>query len=85
MSATELKHAMAIKRTPRDYQSAADNVKIQIVSVTSRSLHSQRDSYGVSELSEDISDVQPIIDAARDEIDRVFSQKPRRLPRGNGS
>jgi len=42
-------------------------------------LHPYRNSYGIAELSEDIDDVRPIIDAARPEIQKVFSKKPRRL------
>lgn len=81
-TATALKRAMDITGTPRDYQSAADNTAIEIVSVTSRILHRQRDSQGVIQLSEDIHDVKPIIDAARPEIEKVFSDKKRILPSG---
>jgi hypothetical protein len=45
--------------------------------------HEHRESFGKPELSEDIDDVRPIIDAARPEIQNVFSKKPRRLNAGN--
>jgi len=82
-TATSAKRSMKITGTPRDYHSAADNAAIEIVSTTSRLLHRQRDSQGVEELSEDVKDVKPIIEAARSEIEKVFSKKPRRLPPKN--
>jgi len=42
-------------------------------------LHTSHDSNGVEELTDDIQDTKPIIDAARPEIERAFSKKPRRL------
>lgn len=79
-TATSMKRSMQITRTPRDFLSAADNATIGIVYMTSRMLHVQRESQGVDELSDDIKDVKPIVDAARHEIENVFSKKPRRLP-----
>lgn len=81
-TATELRAIMHIDGTPRDYLCAADNAAIEITSTTSRILHRQRNSQGVDELSDDVKDVKGIIDAARPEIERVFSRKPRRLPAG---
>ncbi len=82
-TATRHKRELAVKDTPRNYISAADNATIQITEVTSVLLHEHRESFGKPELSEDIDDVRPIIDAARPEIQKVFSQKPRRLSAGN--
>jgi hypothetical protein len=82
-TATRHKRELAIKDTPRNYISAADNATIQITEVTSGLLHEHRESFGKPELTEDIDDVRPIIDAARPEIQKVFSQKPRRLSAGN--
>jgi hypothetical protein len=79
-TATNHKRELAVKDTPRNYVSAADNATIQITEFTSGLLHDHRESYGKVELAEDIEDVRPIIDSARPDIQRVFSQKPRRLP-----
>jgi hypothetical protein len=79
-TATRHKRELAVKDSPRNYVSAADNATIQITEFTSGLLHDHRESFGKPELSEDIDDVRPIIDAARPEIHKVFSQKPRRLP-----
>lgn len=81
-TATHHKRELAIKDTPRNYVSAADNTTLQVTELTSGLLHEHRESFGKPELSEDIDDVRPIIDAARPEIQRVFSQKPRRLSSG---
>jgi hypothetical protein len=80
VTATEHKRQLAVQDSVRNYVSAADNAAIQITEYTAGLLHNSRNSYGVSELSEDIEQIRPIIDAARPEINRVFSQKPRRLP-----
>jgi hypothetical protein len=82
-TATRHKRELAVKDSPRNYISAADNATIQITEFTSGLLHDHRESFGKPELSEDIDDVRPIIDAARPEIHNVFSQKPRRLPGAN--
>jgi hypothetical protein len=82
-TATRHKRELAVKDTPRNYVSAADNATLEITEFTSVLLHNHRESFGKPELSEDIEDVRPIIDAARPEIQRVFSQKPRRLPGGD--
>jgi hypothetical protein len=82
-TATRHKRELAVKDTPRNYISAADNATIQVTELTSGLLHIHRESYGKPELSEDIDDVRPIIDAARPEIQNVFSKKPRRLPAAN--
>ncbi len=79
-TATRHKRELAVKDTPRNYISAADNATIQITELTSGLLHEHRESLGKPELSEDIDDVRPVIDAARPEIHNLFSQKPRRLP-----
>jgi hypothetical protein len=78
-TATHHKRELSIKDTPRNYVSAADNATLQVTELTSGLLHEHRESFGKPELSEDIDDVRPIIDAARPEIQRVFSQRPRRL------
>jgi hypothetical protein len=80
MTATRHKRQLAIKDTPRNYISAADNATIQVTELTSGLLHEHRESLGKAELSEDIEDVRPVIDAARPELQRLFSSKPRRLP-----
>jgi len=79
-TATRHKRELAVKDSPRNYVSAADNATIQITEFTSGLLHDHRESFGKPELSEDIDDVRPVIDAARPEIHKLFSQKPRRLP-----
>lgn len=68
------------KSYPLDGLSSADRNLIQFTKFVAALLHNHRESFGKPELSEDIEDVRPIIDAARPEIQRVFSQKPRRLP-----
>lgn len=78
-TATRHKRELAVKDSPRNYVSAADNATLQITEFTSALLHEHRESIGKPELSEDIDDVRPIIDAARPEIQNVFSKKPRRL------
>jgi hypothetical protein len=78
-TATRHKQELEIVDSPRNYVSAADNATIQITEFTSGLLHEHRESFGKPELAEDIDDVQPIIDAARPEIQNVFSKKPRRL------
>lgn len=78
-TATELKRELGVTSSPRDYLSTAQNVAIKITEFTSRMLHIGRDSAGVDELSDDIQDTRPIIDAARPEIEKAFSKKPRRL------
>lgn len=78
-TATRHKRELAVKDSPRNYVSAADNATLQITEFTSALLHEHRESFGKPELSEDIDDVRPIIDAARPEIQKVFSKKPRRL------
>lgn len=60
--------------------SAIDSATIKFAECVAGLLHIHRESFGKPELSEDIDDVRPIIDAARPEIHKVFSQKPRRLP-----
>jgi hypothetical protein len=80
LTATRHKRQLAIKDTPRNYISAADNATIQVTELTSGLLHEHRESLGKAELSEDIEDVRPVIDAARPELQRLFSSKPRRLP-----
>lgn len=82
-TATRHKRELAVKDSPRNYVSAADNATLQITEFTSALLHEHRESFGKMELSEDIDDVRPIIDAARPEIQNVFSKKPRRLGRGD--
>jgi hypothetical protein len=79
-TATHHKRELAIKDSPRNYISAADNAAIQITEFTAVLAHNFNNSYGRQELSEDIEDISPIIDAARPEIKKFFSQKPRRLP-----
>lgn len=83
ITATEAKNKLGITKTSREYLSASENASISITGMTSRLLHEQRGSKGVDELSEDIYAVKPIIDAARPEIEKVFSKKRRRLPEGN--
>jgi len=82
-TATRHKRELEVKDSPRNYVSTADNATIQITEFTSALLHEHRESFGKPELSEDIDDVRPIIDAARPEIQNVFSKKPRRLSTGN--
>lgn len=68
-----------------DPEQAADQLELEeyiLIAIAAHvliELHCYRNSYGVNELAEDIDDVQPIIDAARPEIQNVFSKKPRRL------
>lgn len=83
MTATRHKRQLAVKDTPRNYISAADNATIQITEFTSGLLHEHRNSLGKLELSEDIDDVRPIMDASRPEIQKAFSGKPRRLTGGD--
>lgn len=80
-SATVLKRSMAIKTTPRDYLSPAENASIEFVHSTATVLHIQRDSQGVEEISEDILDIKPAADVLRPEIEKLFSKERRRLPR----
>jgi len=81
-TASRHKRELRVKDTPRNHVSAADNATLQITELTCGLLHTHRDSLGKAELSEDIDDTQPVIDAARPEIQKLFSQKPRRI-RGN--
>ncbi|MBZ0282870.1 MAG: hypothetical protein K8L97_19175 [Anaerolineae bacterium] len=83
LTATRHKRQLAVKDTPRNYISAADNATIQITEFTSGLLHEHRNSLGKPELSEDIDDVRPIMDASRPEIQKAFSKKPRRLGEGS--
>ena len=69
--------------TPRNYESTADLVLTDMTELTSGRLHLARESQGLDEFLEDIDDVQPIIDAARPEVYKVFSKKPRRLRSGD--
>lgn len=80
LTATRHKRQLEIKDTPRNHISAADNATIQITEFTSGLMHEHKESFGTQELAEDIDDVRPIIDSARSEIQKAFSQKPRRLP-----
>ncbi len=80
LTATRHKRQLEIKDTPRNHISAADNATIQITEFTSGLMHEHKESFGTQELAEDIDDVRPIIDSARAEIQKAFSQKPRRLP-----
>lgn len=79
LTATRHKRELAIKDTPRNHISAADNATLEITEYTSGLLHTHRNSFGRLELEEDVEDVRPIIDAARPEIQKAFSKKPRRL------
>lgn len=78
-TATKLKKEMGITESPRQYLSTAQNAAIQIVESLSTVFHVSRQSHGVEELSGDIHDVKPIIDAALPEIGQALSKKPRRL------
>lgn len=78
-TASQLKRELEVTDSPRKYLSAAQNAAIQIVESLSIVFHTSRNSQGIEELSEDIQDTRPIIDAARPAIERAFSKKPRRL------
>lgn len=83
-SATDRKRKMNLPKhdTPRNYESIANLVLIGMTELTSGGLHLHRESEGLGELLDDISDTSPIIDAARPELYKAFSQKPRRLRSG---
>ncbi len=80
-SATARKREMKLPRheTSRRYESTANLVLIAMTELTAGGLHIHRESEGLDELLEDIDDTAPIIDAARPEVYKAFSQKPRRL------
>lgn len=84
-SVTERKRELKLPshETPRDYESTADLVLMDMTELTSGRLHLARESQGLDEFLEDIGDVRPIIDAARPEVYKVFSKKPRRLRGGD--
>ena len=81
-TATMRKKEMGLAKhdTPRNYDAAADLLLTAMTEMASGALHEWRDSYGVDELSEDIEDTRPGIDAARPHFYTAFSRKPRRLP-----
>lgn len=82
-TATQLKQKMELSEhdTPRNYISAADQYLVRVTEQTAVSLHEFRDSQGVPELVEDIEDTQPILNSMREATYKVFSKRPRRLPR----
>jgi hypothetical protein len=74
---------LAKRDTPRNYDAAADLLLTAFTEMSSGMLHEWRDSYGLEELSEDIDDTRPMVDAARPHAYKAFSKKPRRLPGEN--
>jgi hypothetical protein len=84
-TATARKKEMGLAKhdTPRNYDAAADLLLTAMTEMASGALHEWRDSYGVDELSEDIEDTRPAVDAARPHLYTAFSRKPRRLPGQN--
>jgi len=85
-SATRRKKEMGLPRhdTPRNYDPASDLALTALTELMSGLLHERRNSYGVDELGEDVTDTRPIVDTARPEIEKAFSKKPRRLPGERG-
>jgi len=80
-TATQLRRELTIKRNDslRPYLSTMELTELDITETLAKGLHIERDSQGKPELSEDIGDVRPIMDAARPEIEKAFSKKrPRR-------
>jgi len=84
-TATMRKKEMGLAKhdTPRNYDAAADLLLTAFTETAAGALHEWRDSYGLEELSEDIDDTRPMIDAARPHAYTAFSKKPRRLPGEN--
>jgi hypothetical protein len=84
-TATVRKKEMGLAKhdTPRNYDAAADLVLTATTEMWAGTLHEWRDSFGVNELSEDIEDTRPAVDAARPHLYTAFSKKPRRLPGEN--
>jgi hypothetical protein len=63
----------------RDHLSAGEIATITATEFFSKGLHAKRDSQGVDELSDDVKDTRPIINAARDAIKAAFSkERPRK-------
>jgi DNA-damage-inducible protein D len=75
-TATVLKRELAITSgSLRDHLSVMELTEIGVTEYLATGLHVNRDSAGKAELSEDIEDTRPILDAARPEIERAFSKK----------
>lgn len=79
-TATEHRQALQVKSgSLRDHLSALENTALGMTEYLAAGLHQARDSRGVGELSEDVQDVRPIMNAARAELEKAFSKKrPRR-------
>lgn len=80
-TATQLRRELTIKRKDslRPHLSTMELTELDITETLAKGLHIERDSLGRPELSEDIEDVRPIMNAARPEIEKAFSKKrPRR-------
>lgn len=80
-TATEHRQALQVKSgSLRDHLSALENTALGMTEYLAAGLHQARDSRGVGELSEDVQDVRPIMNAARAELEKAFSKKrPRRV------
>ena len=80
-TATEQRKALELPRhaSLRDYLSSVENTALGITEYIAAALHTERDSQGVEDLSDDIQDTRPIINAARPELEKAFGKKrPRR-------
>jgi hypothetical protein len=84
-TATFRKREMGLARhdTMRNYDAAADQYLTALTEMTAGALHEWRDSVGLPELSEDVEDARPIVDAAKPHAYQAFSKKPRRLNSGS--
>src|SRR5260221_520874 len=82
---TERKHEKGLPKldTMRNYDAAADQYMTALTEFTSGTLHEWRDSIGFPELSEDVEDTRPLVNAARPHAYAMFSKKPRRLRSGD--
>jgi hypothetical protein len=83
-TATRRKKEMGLAKrdTMRNYDAAADQYLTALTEMTAGALHEWRDSVGFGDLSEDVDDARPIVDAARPHAYQAFSKKPRRLGSG---
>jgi hypothetical protein len=84
-TATIRKKEMGLPKrdTMRNYDAAADQYLTALTEMTAGATHEYRESIGFNELSEDIEDVRPLVDAARSHAYTLFSKKLRRLRSGN--
>jgi hypothetical protein len=84
-TATKRKQEMGLSKhdTPRNYDAAADQLLTATTELWAGTAHVWRDSRGLEQLSEDVEDTRPLIDAARPHAHALLSKKPRRLPGEN--